>query len=71
MTKKENVERNIGITFDFIKHLVDHPENIDTLPDGVEIAFIDKDMPFKVKEHTKKKKIARYKIEHVFEPINV
>jgi len=26
MTKKEYVERNIGLTFDFLRHLIDHPE---------------------------------------------
>ncbi|MBI4650409.1 hypothetical protein HY745_03805 [Candidatus Desantisbacteria bacterium] len=69
MTKKENIERNIGMTFNFIKHLVEHPEIINTLPDGAEITFIDKDMPFKAKEYPKRKKIARYRIEHIFEPI--
>lgn len=69
MTKKEHIERNIGMTFDFARHLIDHPEIIDTIPNGAELDFIDKDMPFKVKEHTKKKKIARYRVEHLFEPI--
>jgi hypothetical protein len=49
MTKKEYVERNIGMTFDFIRHLIDHPEVINTIPDGAELDFIDKDMSFKVK----------------------
>ena len=39
MTKKEYVERNIGVTFDFVKHVVDHPEHIDTIPDGAELDF--------------------------------
>lgn len=69
MTKKENVERNIGITFDFIRHLIDHPEIIDTIPNGAELDFIDKDMPFKIKEQDKGKKVARYRVEHIFEPI--
>ena len=33
MTKKEYVERNIGVTFDFIKHIIDNPELMDTIPD--------------------------------------
>lgn len=69
MTKKESVERNIGVTFDFIKHLVEHPEIIDALPNEAEISFIGKDMPFKVKGYSGRKKIARYKIERTFEPI--
>jgi hypothetical protein len=69
MTKKEYVERNIGLTFDFLRHLIDHPEMIDTIPDGAELDFIDKDMPVKDKGDIKRNKVARYKVEHVFEPI--
>lgn len=69
MTKKEYVERNIGITFDFIRYLIDHPEVIDTIMDSAELDFIDKDMPFKIKEEVQGKKVARYKVEHTFEPI--
>jgi hypothetical protein len=69
MTKKEYIERNIGMTFDFIKQLIDHPEAIEFIPDGAELDFIDKDMPVKIKEETNGEKIVRYKVEHVFEPI--
>jgi hypothetical protein len=69
MTKKEYVERNIGLTFDFLRHLIVHPEIIDTIPDGAELDFIDKDMPVKDKGDIKRNKVARYKVEHVFEPI--
>lgn len=69
MTKKEIVERNIGITFDFVKHIVDHPEVIDTIVGGAEIDFIDKDMPSKVREPIRRKKVARYRVEHRFEAI--
>ncbi len=53
------------MTFDFASHLIDHPEIVDTIPDGAELAFIDKDMPFKAKEHAKKKKVVRLKIKKV------
>jgi len=69
VTRKEYAERNIGMTFDFIKYLIEHPRVIDRIPDGAELDFIDKDMPFKVKQQVKAKKVARYKVEHVFEPI--
>lgn len=69
MTKKEYMERNIGITFDFIRHLIDHPEIIDTIPNGAELAFIDKNIPFKIKRQDKGKKVARYRVEHIFESL--
>jgi len=68
MTKKEYVERNVGVTFDFVRHMIDHPELIDTIPNGAELDFIDKDMPFKAKEQ-KGKRIVRYKVQHTFEPV--
>jgi hypothetical protein len=71
MTKKEYVERNIGVTFDFVKHIIDHPEIIDTIPDGAELDFIDKDVPLKIKAPLKNKKITRYKVQHTFEPVKV
>ena len=69
MTKKEYVERNIGVTFDFVKHIIDHPELMDTIPDGAELDFIDKDIPLKTKEQVKKKRVTRYKVQHTFEPV--
>lgn len=66
MTRKEYVERNIGMTFDFLRHLVDTPEQIESIPNGASLDFIDKDMPFKPKKQPKGKKVARYRVEHVF-----
>ena len=69
MTKKEYAERNIGMIFDFIRQIIDHPDIINTIPAGAELDFIDKDVPVKVKERGKRNKIVRYKISRVFEPI--
>lgn len=69
MTKKEYVERNIGVTFDFVKHIIDYPEIIDTIPDGAELDFIDKDFPLKTKVQLKKKRFTRYKVRHTFDPV--
>ncbi|MDD5435294.1 MAG: hypothetical protein PH343_07680 [Nitrospira sp.] len=69
MTKKEYIERNIGMTFDFIKQLIDHPETIESIPDGAELDFIDKDTPIKIKEETTGEKIERFRVKHVFEPL--
>ncbi len=69
MTKREYAERNIGMAFDFIRQIIEHPEIIDTIPDNAELNFIDKEMPVKVKGRGGKRKIARYKVERVFEPV--
>ena len=43
MTNKELIKRNIGLTFDFVHHLMDHPEVIVKLPKNFKLEFIDKD----------------------------
>lgn len=71
MTKKEYVERNIGMTFDFIRQLIDCPEMIESIPDSTELTFIDKDMPFRTRERIKGQRVIQYKVEHIFEPIKL
>lgn len=66
MTKKEYVNRNIGMTFDFIRQAIDNPGILDIVPNGAELDFIDKDMPVKAKKPVKGRKVARYKVEHIF-----
>ena len=43
MTNKESIERNIGLTFDFVEYLIDNPSITETLPDNFEAEFIEKD----------------------------
>jgi hypothetical protein len=45
MTNKETIERNIGLTFDFVEYLVDSPSTTDSLPDKFDLEFIEKDFP--------------------------
>lgn len=45
MTNKETVERNIGLTFDFVNQLIEKPELAELLQDEFDIEFIEKDFP--------------------------
>lgn len=45
MTNKETMERNIGLTFDFISHLIDNPSVAENLPQDFRLEFIEKDFP--------------------------
>ncbi len=45
MTNKETVERNIGLTMDFINHLIDNPDIAENLPDVFSLEFAEKDFP--------------------------
>ncbi len=60
MTNKETVERNIGLTFDFVNHLIDNPNVAENLPENFKLEFIEKDFPNverkQPKEETKAKK---------------
>ena len=43
MTNKETVTRNIGLTFDFVNHMIDNPKLIETLPDKFKLKFVESD----------------------------
>ena len=45
MTTKEIIERNIGLTFDFVNHLIDNSSDWGKLPDNFTIEFVEKDFP--------------------------
>jgi hypothetical protein len=45
MTNKETIERNIGLTFDFVNHLIDNPSLAKNLPEDFKLEFIEKDFP--------------------------
>ena len=45
MTNKETVNRNIGLTFDFVRQIIKNPELIDKLEDNSIIEFLQKDYP--------------------------
>ncbi len=43
MNNKEYTERNIGLTFDFLRQVSDDPSILESISDGTVIEFIDKD----------------------------
>ncbi|MDD2477305.1 MAG: hypothetical protein PHI32_15510 [Dysgonamonadaceae bacterium] len=45
MTNKETVNRNIGLTFDFARQIIENPNLIDELDDNCTIDFLQKDYP--------------------------
>lgn len=53
MTNKEIVNRNIGLSFDFIRQIINKPEIIENIDDNATIEFLQKDYP----EREKSKRI--------------
>jgi len=52
MTNKETVERNIGLTIDYVNHLIDNPMIAENLPNKFKLEFIEKDFPNIEKKQT-------------------
>ncbi len=57
MTNKETVNRNVGLSFDFIRQIVNRPDIIDEIEDNSIIEFLQKDYP----EREKTKRIIAHK----------
>lgn len=45
MTKKERMSRDIGLTFDFLRQVIDNPKILDKIPNGSTLEFVEKDFP--------------------------
>jgi len=43
MTHKEKINRNIGLTFDYVNYLIDNKEEVEKLPENFKLEFIEKD----------------------------
>jgi hypothetical protein len=64
MTNKESIERNIGLTFDYVNYLMDNPAEVDKLPAKFKVEFIEKDFP-KIEKHEPVKQIPIIKRKYV------
>jgi len=64
MTNKETIERNIGLTFDYVNYLMDHPSEVDNLPADFKIEFIEKDFP-KIEKKEPAKQTSKVKRKYV------
>jgi hypothetical protein len=67
MTKKETIRKNIELTFDFVRQLIENPKLAESLPDKCEIEFIEKDYSSHIEKELKGKKLI--KVQHNFELI--
>jgi len=60
MTKKEIVNRNIGLTFDFLRQVIDDPSLLDDIPNGSLLKFVEKDFSKEKTDLSKRKKNIQY-----------
>lgn len=72
MTKKEKINRNIGLTFDFIRQVIKNPSITEQIPNGSTLEFVEKDF-VKVektgKKNTEKRKTKYLKVKSHLEVI--
>jgi hypothetical protein len=66
MTRKEKISKDIHLTFEFLRQVVDNPKILDKIPDGSVLEFVEDDRPQKEKASKKTKaKIANRKFLRV------
>ncbi len=67
MTKREKINRNIGLTFDFLRQVIKNPKITAQIPDGAILEFVEKDFSRiekasgKIRTKTSKRKFLRVK----------
>ena len=60
MTAREKINRNIGLTFDFLRQIVENPGELSKIPNGTVIEFVDKDFPKTLKKGHRNPKRTKY-----------
>ncbi len=71
MTKNEIVQKNIALSFDFIRFLVDHPDLLEGIPEGAKIEFVERALPFRPTKSraTETGNTVIFNVEHTFKEI--
>ena len=67
MTKKESINRSIGLSFDFLKEINNNPSLLSKIPKGATIEFVEKDFPKKESKTAQKRKRKYVRVKNEFE----
>lgn len=70
MTKKESINRNIGLTFDLLRQIAKDPSIIKKVPAGSTLEFVEKDFT-RIEKKRKTKRTGRKKYMRVKSNIEV
>ena len=65
MTHKETVGRNIGLTFDFVNHLIDNKTELEKLPDKFNLKFVEKDFSRRQNQQKENRRTAPLQEQYV------
>jgi hypothetical protein len=68
MTRKETINRNIGLSFDLLKEIVKNKSLLNKIPKGTVVEFVEKDFPKKeISSVVKRKKRKYIRVKNEFE----
>ena len=59
MTNKEIANRNIGLTFDLIRKIIENPDLADKIPNKSVIEFVEKDFEVRKKGYSRNSKLIK------------
>jgi hypothetical protein len=64
--------KNIALTFDLIRYLVDHPDILEQIPDGAHVEFLDMDLPIEPLRHNEhdNNEAVLFQVEHSFKTLH-
>lgn len=68
MLYKEIINRNITLSFDFLREIVKSPSKLDEIPDNSTIEFVEKDRPG-LRAEKNKDPDKYFKVKHYFEKL--
>lgn len=68
MTRKEIINENIDLSFDFMEKVLDVPAILNRIPDGANVEFVKRDLnPKKKKSHSKQLRTKFIRVKNDFE----
>ena len=73
MTKNEIVQKNIALSFDFVRYLVQHPDLLENIPDNAGVEFIERGLPSRGAESPSCDtcETVVFSVEHIFREITL
>ena len=73
MKETEIIQKDIGLTFDFLRFVIDQPQILDKIPHEAELIFLCNEFPLKINASSKTFPASENRIlfncHHTFEPI--
>jgi len=73
MKETEIIQRDIALTFEFLKYVIDNPQLLDKIPDHAELFFLCNEFPLNIKTNSITSPVSENRIlfncHRTFEPV--